>query len=97
LELPPNYMIPPGEDEPLAYRVKSVRDRLLNVQGIDLSTDAGWRRMIANYYGNITHIDGAIGGILKTLEELGLADNTIVVHTADHGEMLGAHAMGQKE
>ena len=53
--------------------------------------------MIANYYGNVTHIDGAIGGILKTLEELGLADDTIVVHTADHGEMLGAHAMGQKE
>ena len=60
-------------------------------------TEAGWRRLIANYWGNITHIDGAIGGILKTLEELGLADDTIVVHTADHGELLGAHAMGQKE
>jgi len=98
IETPPNYMVPPGADEPLAYRVKSVWDRKLHPQeGMDLSTDAGWRRLIANYWGNVTHIDGAIGGILKTLEDLGLADNTIVVHTADHGELLGAHAMGQKE
>jgi len=98
MELPRTFGMPPGEDEPLAYRVKSVFDREFHPQrGIDLSNEAGWRRMIANYYGNITHIDGAIGGILKTLDDLGLADNTIVVHTADHGEMLGAHAMGQKE
>ena len=42
IELPPNYMVPPGEDEPLAYRVKSKFDRQLSPErGIDLSTDAG--------------------------------------------------------
>jgi arylsulfatase A-like enzyme len=75
-----------------------VRDRQLHPQpDIDLSTDAGWRRLAANYWGNITHIDGAIGRILSALEELGLADRTIVVHTADHGEMLGAHGIQGKE
>jgi arylsulfatase A-like enzyme len=97
IELPPNFGIPPAEGEPLAYRAKSVYDRNIKFPGMDLGTEAGWRRAIANYYGNITHIDGAVGGILDTLEELGLADHTIVVHTADHGEMLGAHGIGQKE
>ena len=96
MELPPNYATPLGEDEPLAYRIKSQRDRQMRPEGMDLRTDAGWRRFIANYWGNVTHIDRSIGAILKTLEDLGLAENTIVVHTSDHGEMLGSHSMGQK-
>ena len=96
MELPPNYATPLGNDEPLAYRIKSIRDRQIKLDGMDLSTDSGWRRLMANYWGNITHIDRAIGGILKTLEDLGLAENTIVVHTADHGDMLGSHGMGMK-
>jgi arylsulfatase A-like enzyme len=97
MELPPNYAIPLGEDEPLAYRVRRITDRRLRPHGIDLSTDAGWRRLIANYWGNITHIDRAVGGILSTLEQLGLADDTIVVYTADHGDMMGSHSMCRKE
>jgi arylsulfatase A-like enzyme len=97
IELPPSYAIPLGDDEPLAYRIRRLTDRMLRPQGIDLSTDDGWRRLIAHYWGNVTHIDRAVGGILRTLEELGLAENTIVVYTADHGEMLGAHSMHRKE
>ena len=36
-------------------------------------------------------MDRSVGRILKTLEELGLADNTIVVFTSDHGDMAGSH------
>jgi arylsulfatase A-like enzyme len=43
------------------------------------------------YLGLVTEIDRSIGAILSKLEELGLADNTIVVHTSDHGDMMGAH------
>jgi len=96
LQLPPNYAIPLGADDPLAYRIKSQRDRQLRSEGMDTRTDAGWLRLMANYWGNVTNIDRSIGAILKTLEDLGLADNTIVVHTSDHGEMLGSHSMGQK-
>jgi arylsulfatase A-like enzyme len=97
MELPPNYSVPLGEDEPIAYRVRRNFDRRLRPHGIDLSTDDGWRRLIANYWGNITHIDRAVGGILGTLEELGLADDTIVVYTSDHGDMMGSHSMCRKE
>ena len=52
--------------------------------------------MIANYYALVTEIDTWVGKILDTLDELGLTDNTIVIFTSDHGEMLGAHGMREK-
>jgi arylsulfatase A-like enzyme len=96
MELPPNYADPLEDDEPLNYRLKRERARENRSEGMDLRTDAGWRRLKAHYWGNVTHVDRSIGAILKTLEELGLDGNTIVVFTSDHGEMLGAHGLIQK-
>ena len=45
---------------------------------------------IAEYYGMVTAIDAATGKILKVLDELGLAENTIVLFSSDHGDMLGS-------
>ncbi len=47
------------------------------------------RHLTANYYGTIKMIDDEVGRLLRQLEADGLADNTIVVFTADHGNMLG--------
>ena len=52
--------------------------------------------MISNYYGLIKEIDDWVGKILKTLKECGLEKNTMVIFTSDHGEMLGAHGMREK-
>lgn len=41
------------------------------------------------YYAMVTYIDAKVGRILSTLKELGLDKNTLIVFTADHGEMLG--------
>ena len=43
--------------------------------------------------GMIAMIDDAVGDILKKLEDSGLADNTIIVFTADHGDFLGDHGL----
>jgi arylsulfatase len=48
------------------------------------------------YYGNLTLIDEAIGRILNTLERRGLLDETWVIYTSDHGEMMGEHRMLSK-
>lgn len=48
------------------------------------------------YYGNVSYIDDCIGQILAVLEETGLADNTIVMFTADHGDLLGEHGLWYK-
>lgn len=55
------------------------------------------RGHLADYYGMISHLDDAIGSILKTLDALGLADDTIVVYTADHGLALGQHGLLGKQ
>jgi len=47
------------------------------------------RRMSAIYYGSINHVDNQIGRILQELEKLGMADDTLILFTADHGNMLG--------
>jgi arylsulfatase A-like enzyme len=47
------------------------------------------RVMSAAYYGAIAHVDYQVGRILAELEKLGMADNTLVLFTADHGNMLG--------
>jgi len=45
----------------------------------------------AAYWGQITHIDECIGRVLRELDALGLAENTAVVFTADHGDLMGDH------
>lgn len=52
--------------------------------------------MISDYYGIIKEIDDWIGEILKTLDKNGLTDDTLIIFTSDHGEMLGAHGMREK-
>ena len=71
-----------------------MRDTL--VPGHDLSSEAGWRRLRAQYYGNVTLVDRMVGRITAALERAGVADDTAVVFTTDHGEMLGDHGMLEK-
>ena len=52
---------------------------------------AGWREIVGLYYDYTTMIDQQIGRVLDRLEQLGLADNTIVVFASDHGDMIGSH------
>ncbi|MCP5262474.1 MAG: sulfatase-like hydrolase/transferase [Rhodoferax sp.] len=56
-------------------------------------TDAQLREIIANTYGQIALIDHQVGRILNALDESGLADNTLVIFTSDHGDWLGDHGL----
>lgn len=55
------------------------------------------REDIAGYYGHITALDRNLGRLVDHLEQLQLADDTIIVFTSDHGDMLGAHGLGRKQ
>lgn len=55
-----------------------------------------WRKTCAHYWAFCTHLDQQFGRLLRRLDELGLADRTVVAFTADHGEMLGAHGKFDK-
>ncbi|MGN6554790.1 MAG: sulfatase-like hydrolase/transferase [Verrucomicrobiota bacterium] len=54
------------------------------------------QQMTSIYYGMVTEVDVWIGKILQRLDELGLANDTLVIFTSDHGEMLGDHGMHSK-
>lgn len=52
--------------------------------------------MISDYYGAVKEVDDLIGRILSELDEIGEAENTLVLYISDHGEMLGAHGLNGK-
>jgi arylsulfatase A-like enzyme len=54
----------------------------------ETATDLGYRRL---YYYLLKLVDRAIGRILEALDQSGMADDTIVIFTSDHGDLLGAH------
>ena len=49
------------------------------------------------YYGAVSYIDALIGNLLSKLEEVGLADDTIIALWGDHGYQLGEHAIWNKD
>lgn len=61
------------------------------------SGDQKLRESQRDYYAHISAIDREFERLLKALEETGQAENTIVVYTSDHGEMMGSHGyMGKR-
>ena len=53
------------------------------------------RREIAQYYGNVTALDEQMGRLLATLDELGIAEETLVCFSSDHGDHLSSHGYGK--
>lgn len=67
------------------------------VGGFENVTDEQIRKIRAYYYASISQVDKYIGIILDEVDRQGLSDNTMVIFTADHGEMLGDHrAFGKR-
>ncbi len=95
--LPPNYPGIPETPEPEWYRRR--REALLRArtEGEDLRTRAGFQRIARNYAGLCSLVDQAVGRILWALEASGQAENTIIVFTSDHGDMMGAHSLIAKQ
>jgi len=87
--LPANYSVAPYE--PLSVAESRETETMYNV------ADPGdWRQYRYAYYRLIERVDDALGRILDVLDEEGLADETVVVFTSDHGDMHGAHRLQQK-
>ncbi len=57
---------------------------------------AGPQAALRDYYAQVTALDADMGRLLAALDDLGLADSTIVVFTSDHGDMLYSHGYIEK-
>ena len=60
------------------------------------ANDFSHNQTLAYYYGLVSQIDYNIGMLLAELDKLGLRENTIIVYTADHGEMMSEHGAWTK-
>ena len=81
-----------GESEADGPRTKKKRERPDGPGSparLFINDAAILREVTAHYYGAVTLVDKQMGRVLAALDEFGLRDNTIVVFTADHGNMLG--------
>jgi choline-sulfatase len=72
--------------------------RLRHVSDMDnyRITDADIRRARRAYFASISYVDRQVGIVMQALKESGLADNTVVLMTADHGDMLGERGLWYK-
>ena len=68
-----------------------------NVRSAENQSVEQSRRELAGYYAHIVALDESIGALMSTLEEAGIADDTIVVFTSDHGDMIGSHGQQRKQ
>ncbi|MBB6460454.1 sulfatase-like hydrolase/transferase [Flammeovirga kamogawensis] len=96
------YQMYPLEDMPMP---ESIHDNMANSPYInsnkrtimpEYSDPNKVKYMMSNYFGLISEIDHYLGSILEDLEDYGMDENTLIIFTSDHGEMLGGHGMREK-
>ena len=92
--------LPESFDDPLEQHPEAVRyyRRLCDISYGEMPTDRHdmWKRYLNYYLNCLRDVDRHIGTVLDALEASGQADNTIIVYSADHGDMVASHGMRQK-
>jgi len=72
-----------------AYEGGEQWEGIMDYYDLKSITEPQMREIIARTYGMVTLMDENLGRILDALDETGLADNTIVIFTSDHGDLMG--------
>lgn len=92
---PPEKYLDIYRDKDLTYRDNVPEDKpWYSMPHWDCDYDLD--TFIRRYYGEITHLDAAFGRLLDKIGETGLDENTIVIFTSDHGDMMGSHGRYSK-
>jgi len=92
--LPDNFAIP--ENEPTAIREAQEMSRGKHYPTKDWD-ERLWREYLWGYYRICEKVDAEIAKVLEAVQENGLADNTVIMFVADHGEGIAAHHWNQKQ
>lgn len=87
IPLSPSLRDPPDGKPDVVRRMRRVWDGV---------SDNDWRMLRASYWAVMSFLDNEFGRLLNALRETGQDENTIIVFTSDHGDMLGAHGLGTK-
>ncbi len=81
----------PHASAPQAFKELYAEEEIILAPNVSENWKQRARQELQGYYAHCTATDQAIGLILAKIEELQLSENTIVVFSSDHGEMMGAH------
>ncbi|MFN2199642.1 MAG: sulfatase-like hydrolase/transferase [Caldilineaceae bacterium] len=92
---PEEVTLPPGMAETFTNKPR-VHEHYSRHWAFDSYSEAEWRKITAIYWGYVTLIDEQMGRVLAEMERLGLADETTVLFTTDHGAFVGSHKMQDK-
>ena len=93
---PPETIAPwPGFDDPLVGK-PYIQAQQRRTWGLDGWTWDRWAPVVGRYLGEVSLLDAQLGRILDALDELGLAERTLVIYSADHGDLCGSHGMIDK-
>lgn len=87
----------PYETAPENYRAMYQPEDVPLRPNVPEEKEAEARKWIAGYYAHCTALDDCVGDLLKTLNEKGIAENTIVLFFSDHGDMLGSQNSAKKQ
>lgn len=83
----------PHATAPAEFKALYPPDKIKLPPNVPPEMQANARREAQGYYAHCSAVDRCVGDLLGTLAETGLAANTIVVFTSDHGETLGSHGV----
>lgn len=73
-----------------------IQAQQLRTWGLDGWTWEQWAPVVSRYMGVISLLDSQVARVLAELDRLGLAEDTLVVYTCDHGDTCGGHGMIDK-
>lgn len=94
---PPDSLPLPVQHAPGAWSRHPALELKRRQQALDEPFDEETiRTTLAAYYGLVSFLDEQIGIVLQALTEAGLADNTRIIYTSDHGDMVGEHGLWWK-
>ena len=89
-ELPPNFKIGFNPDKPRRNYNWQTHSEM------PLATELDMRKAMAMYCGQVRYVDDQVGRMLDALNDVGIADTTLVMFMGDHGELLGDHGITHK-
>ena len=87
----------PYETAPEKYRAMYDRDKIVLRANVPAGTAGTARAMLANYYAHCTALDDCLGTLRAALADAGLEENTLLIFTSDHGDLLGSQGGFNKQ
>ena len=92
IDLPSVATIPDAENDPYSLRLR----KQYGMDGYE-PTDEQIKIARHAYYGSVSYFDDIVGRLLAVLNKTGLADNTVIIFTTDHGDMMGERGLWYKK